>query len=379
MDLKHILVSTVAATALTAGSAAQAGEHYISVFGGLSTLDSDFDVSTGGSSFNQILDWNFGKYNGTGLPTGTLSFSTLTGTPTWVTFVGGRPTGKHYFTSKYGGVSMSITTNQFTNGAWQGSFDTGFVVGAAFGTSLGGNWRGELEVAYRSHDVEDTVNLRGTAGYGLNLGKYLNGEWGTLVARGDFIAGAEAKYTGTGPSPSEIAHQAVTFPIDTRVSVTGEASTWSFMANVWYDFANDGPFTPFVGAGIGFAQMSFDHSLSWSTAVPTSFLFSMSTTLPLGTANTAKGTVTGTNITGSTTVAIGGSGTRTFSLNYSVDNDDWAFAYQFGAGVAYDVGNGMSLSAQYRYFGTGEFDFGPQTAFSAESHNFIVGLTIPLN
>ena len=378
MDLKKILIGTTAAVALSAGASAQASDYYISVFGGFSTLDSGFDVGASGSSQNQILDWNFGKYNAISQPTDTINFSSVTGTPTWFTFVGGKPTGPHYFNTKYIGLSMSITTNQHTAGAWEGGFDSGFVVGAAIGTSLGGNWRGELEVAYRSHDVDDTVRLRGLAGYGLNMERNLILRQGTLEINGDLIAAAEAKYTGTGTSPSELAHQSVTAPIDTRVSVTGDASTWSFMANIWYDFDGFDKITPFVGAGIGFAQMSFNHALSWSTAISTYQLSSISKYLPSGTAYTKVGSLTGTNILGTSSFTFGGPGTRVFNLSYSVDSDDWAMAYQFGAGVSYAVGNGMELSAQYRYFGTGEFDFGPQAAFDAESHNFLIGLRIPL-
>ena len=106
------------------------------------------------------------------------------------------------------------------------------------------------------------------------------------------------------------------------------------MANLWYDFDLGNNFFTTIGGGLGAANLN----LEYNAAMPTYF--------------------------GGTAL-------------YSLDDSGWGFAYQLGAGLGYDLGGGMTLSAQYRYFATTDIDVG-QTDLAVQSHNVIVGLNIPL-
>lgn len=103
-------------------------------------------------------------------------------------------------------------------------------------------------------------------------------------------------------------------------SLDGDTSNLAFLANGYYDFANNSAFTPFIGAGIGVAKIDVD--------------------------------VEGDS------------------------DDDTVFAYQLGAGVAYAINEKVSLDLKYRYLGTAdpEFKFEGVTVKSEfGSHNILFG------
>lgn len=149
------------------------------------------------------------------------------------------------------------------------SFDTGFNLGVAGGYDFGPA-RVEGEVAYRLNDVD------------------------------------EYQVNGLG-----------TFAGD------GDVSTLSLMANGFWDIETGSRVTPYLGAGIGVAQVSMD-----DPSVP-------------------------------------------------MDDDDTVFAYQLAAGVAFDLNPSLALDLGYRYFATSdpEFDDAAGT-FETEymSHNLSLGL-----
>lgn len=113
------------------------------------------------------------------------------------------------------------------------------------------------------------------------------------------------------------------------LSAGGDVNTWSLMANAIYDFNRAGPFHPFLGAGIGAAHHDSDATVGGVSA-------------------------------------------------YS--GDEWAFAYQAFAGVGYDLNDTWSLKAQYRYFGTADYDVTTPagTGLEAEydSHAVLIGFTV---
>lgn len=99
----------------------------------------------------------------------------------------------------------------------------------------------------------------------------------------------------------------------------GDLKVQSFMLNGYYDVDTGSPWSPFIGAGIGWAKVDL------STPA-----------LPLG------------------------------------DNDD-VFAYQFMAGVAYAVNEQWSLDAQYRFFGTQDATI-QGADFSTNSNDLLIGI-----
>jgi opacity protein-like surface antigen len=112
-------------------------------------------------------------------------------------------------------------------------------------------------------------------------------------------------------------------------NVEGNETALSAMANAWYDVKTGTPFTPYVGGGVGLARVSLNN------------------------------------------VSVAG-----VTL---VDDDDVAFAYQLGAGVAYALTQNVALTLDYRFFSVVDATFTDASgSFSSEfhSHNVMVGARI---
>jgi opacity protein-like surface antigen len=106
--------------------------------------------------------------------------------------------------------------------------------------------------------------------------------------------------------------------------VNSDISALGFLANIYYDFKNTSPFTPYIGGGIGFATIYVSQ------------------------------------------------GTSNLNLLWFED-DDTVFAYQLGAGVGYDVSKNWTIDLGYRYFGTSDPQFGNQFKADFGSHNVSLG------
>jgi len=104
----------------------------------------------------------------------------------------------------------------------------------------------------------------------------------------------------------------------------GDADMWRFMVNGYYDIENDSPWTPYFDVGLGYALVSFNE---WRTEGG---------------------------------IAVG-------------DDDDWVFAYQAGAGIAYTLNETAKVFLDYRFFGTQDPDFSGGEAEIA-SHNISLGV-----
>jgi opacity protein-like surface antigen len=112
------------------------------------------------------------------------------------------------------------------------------------------------------------------------------------------------------------------------LSGDGDVTAMGVMINAYYDFKTGTPFTPYIGAGIGFAQVS-------------------------------------ANDVGAFGVVL-------------VDDDDTVFAYQAIAGVGYSISNALTLDLMYKYFATTDPEFndvvGDPIESEYSSHNVMVGL-----
>jgi len=107
----------------------------------------------------------------------------------------------------------------------------------------------------------------------------------------------------------------------------GDVSALGLMVNAYYDFKNQSRFTPFIGGGIGMAQVSIKD------------------------------------------LTIGGLAIA--------DDDDTVFAYQGIAGVGYSITQALTLDLTYKYTATLDPEFTDVTGvpFEAEyqSHNIMLG------
>ena len=96
--------------------------------------------------------------------------------------------------------------------------------------------------------------------------------------------------------------------------VDADVSTLSLMVNGFYDVETDTPFAPYIGGGVGFANVDLD------------------------------------------------------------SEDDIVFAYQLGLGVGYAIDENVTLDLGYRYFATSnpEFEGGIEAEYT--SHNIVLGI-----
>ena len=160
-----------------------------------------------------------------------------------------------YFAGSGGAAFTMDADNEGGSISIESAFDSGFSVTGAVGYAFASGIRVEAEIGHRGADV-DTLTITNDGGLGLTG---LSGE------------------------------------------AEGDVRVISAMANAWYDFAVDFPVTPYVGGGIGFANVDAEASFAGVTIV---------------------------------------------------DDDDTVFAYQAGAGAAYPLTETLSVFAGYRFFGT---------------------------
>ena len=109
-------------------------------------------------------------------------------------------------------------------------------------------------------------------------------------------------------------------------SLTGDVTSLAIMANGYYDFNNKSRFTPFIGAGIGFANVSVNdlHYVGYSD-------------------------------------------------DANIDDDDTVFAYQLSAGVGFEITERITLDLKYRYFETEDLDIENGTV-EYSSNNVYTGI-----
>ena len=163
-----------------------------------------------------------------------------------------------FYIGASGGAAFTMDADNAGGGiSIESTFDTGFSFTGAAGYAFANGIRVEAEIGYRGADV-DTLTITNDGGLGL---AGLSGE------------------------------------------ADGDVRVLSAMANAWYDFAVDFPVTPYVGGGIGFANVDAEASFAGVTIV---------------------------------------------------DDDDTVFAYQAGAGAAYPLTESVSIFAGYRFFGTAD-------------------------
>lgn len=170
-----------------------------------------------------------------------------------------------YISGSMGLASVSDANIDTGSNSGEIEFDSGFTATGAYGQTLGDAGRIEVELGYRTNDI-DKVN-------GLGI-----------------------------------------------TDIDGDIATVSLMGNAFYGLSNNSRFTPFVGAGLGFANIEAD-------------------------------------------------------IERGDEEDDTVFAYQVAAGASMAVTETLDIDLQYRYFATEDPDFDGLKAEYA-SHNLMFGLTL---
>jgi opacity protein-like surface antigen len=121
-----------------------------------------------------------------------------------------------------------------TEVGWTTEFERGYSVSAAYGRDYGA-WRGEVEIALQSNDI-DTHNGVQAAGIAL-----ANEDAGVLI---------------TGSSNLGVTVGAL---VDDGA---GSVKSTFLMANAYYDFGGDSAFSPYIGAGVGVAKVEVEYAPS---------------------------------------------------------------------------------------------------------------------
>lgn len=109
------------------------------------------------------------------------------------------------YVSVFGGVAAPMTASGgYSDSSFDADFETGYIIGAAIGTHVAPNLRGEIELSYVAHNVSGTLTVD-TGG-------------------------------GTFTAPD-----------------SGSLSTVYLLGNLWYDIEAGAGFTPYLGGGVGLA------------------------------------------------------------------------------------------------------------------------------
>ncbi len=112
------------------------------------------------------------------------------------------------------------------------------------------------------------------------------------------------------------------------LDASGDIHSRSYMGNIFWEFANVLPITPYVMAGAGVSEVSLENVNAGNTEI--------------------------------------------------VDDRDTVFAYQLGGGVSLALAQNVFLTADYRYFATEDPEFSDSTGATFdseyESHNISGGL-----
>ena len=189
--------------------------------------------------------------------------------------------------------------------------ETGDLQGAGFYVG------GHLGLSFADGDVDGVLPV--DYGLGFGLGGVLGYDFGNFRVDGE-LAFRHNIAERMGPFSLETADLFGSSP-DSTTSVS------SFMINGYFDLPTGGPLKPFIGGGVGFANVSID----WVT--PGFFPFSE---VPLA------------------------------------DDSDRGFAYQISAGIGYEINPRATLTFTFRHFATEELQmsFDPASPFGAQPFQF---------
>jgi opacity protein-like surface antigen len=177
----------------------------------------------------------------------------------------------------------------------------------------------------------DSVYLKGNVGIGMAMDADIdnmpeNAGTAKMTFDSGFLGTAALGYDFAGPFRTEVEYGWQKNDIDTLSYSNligninqGDLKTQSIMMNGYYDVDTGSPWSPFVGAGIGWAKVDLN-----------------TPALPFG------------------------------------DNDD-VFAYQLMAGVSYNFSDQLALDAQYRFFDTQDATI-QGADFSTTSNDLMLGI-----
>ncbi len=404
MKFKTVLMTGAAALALSANAWAAQGDTYVSLFGGLSTLDDTsllhYNLDTlDVNRSNQFAPRGTNPRFAVSHASKTITFTSQNplSTPTSlgnnstpiITTSGGYTYPKGYYAKSFSRIGTLTTINQLHyEREFEGEVGTqGWVIGAALGVELFQGLRGEVEASFRQFDLDGNAYINHvvyshtrtridrvytySAAIHVATGTttkayviYDNGidehvkKTTTNTTASFYPAGTIGDYIG-------IRYQAGFSINNADADMEGDLSAFSIMANLWYDFPlGDTGIVPFVGVGVGISNLTLDYVITQRTPIS------------LTRHRLADADIVSLNPP-SFTSTVDDPLYVTRTLGTQLRNDQAVFAYQFGVGLGYEFDNGVMLTGQYRYFATQDGDFGAVN-MGVESSDFLAGIVIPL-
>ena len=175
--------------------------------------------------------------------------------------------------------------------------------------------------------------------------------------RGDFRVEGEYFYRTTthdARSNTRIGDAATQQKEDQEIEIADggvdDVLSHNFFANLYYDFNSDSRFTPYVGVGVGVAQVSLDYFSRWkrnddprfiSTFTPDSDAYKNASPTEKQMMN--AGQTLNQKLAGTTTIA-------------DKKLTDTVFGYQILAGVDYQVSEPVTIGLKFRWADFGEFE-----------------------
>ena len=170
---------------------------------------------------------------------------------------------------------------------------------------------------------------------GVHIG-WLHGNWRTEIEYFYQAVGGDRNAIPIGGLPAGKDRE-ILLASEAIDNVTGH----NLFANVYYDFVNASRFTPYVGVGVGWQRMKFDHDIAFVRNTREIF-----EDLALNNIIEAAGTIT--------------------RVEQTLDDD--MFGYQLLAGADYALSERFAVGAKLRYTRFDEFDGGSYAYDELRSH-----------
>ncbi len=200
-------------------------------------------------------------------------------------------------------------------------------------------------------EYETGFKLGGVVGYALSANLRIEGE--LFFARAKVGKLTYSGITALPPSPGS----ALTLPGKTSIPVSGSADQLGGMVNLWYDFNTGSRWTPYIGGGLGFIRVDMGDVKYDSNAV----------------AQTVSDKLD----------EIAGTDSPDLPQGYvpELSAADTAFAFQFGAGVGYQLSDATTVHLGYRLQNTDTLKFSGENATASvnaatdlQVHLFEIGI-----
>lgn len=261
-SIRACLLGTSAAAVLVAGAMqADAGQLYVSVFGGVNWGEDLSPASGGGGIVNESR---------------TVQVTHQEPAP---------------HTHELAFVFTAVTNYNMTGA----DAETGYVLGATVGReydSILPGLRLELELSSRRNSI-GVATISG-GGTDTDTASSFFDPGGDILHPLDITPVAPLTVAGAGVANAAVAGNyafQADFATNFTASDAGSVQTWALMANAWFDLKNETEFTPYIGGGVGYAISKFkggavydgvDGNFAWQMGVGVNVAVSEETSLGVG-------------------------------------------------------------------------------------------------